>query len=230
MEYGVHIITLGQKPEVALAAVQHSSRKDKIWILNKRGSEEVDGKTIDYFEIENKVIEGFHAVNILDVETWVLENQFDYYEVYHAIIKIAHIEREKHAGCKFYINFTKGTSIMSGAACSAAYLIGANLYYIQESKYNKYGRDEIIKIPIDRISEISLLNNKRRTKSILETIGREESITHSDLMKKAKINNSALSPHIKTLKQNKLIENTGTTKFPIWIITDKGRNVLNRLD
>ncbi|MCQ2071199.1 MAG: DUF6293 family protein [archaeon] len=229
MEYGVHIITLGRKAEIALAAVQHSGRKDKIWLINKRGKEIVDGESIDYGAVEEEVITRFKNAMVFDVEVFEITNQFDYNEVYRAVIDIARNEREAHPGCRFYINFTRGTSIMSGAACSAAYAIGADLYYVQEGKYNEYGRDDIIEIQVDRLSEISVLNSKKKTRFVLERFHGHEPMDHPALLKATGMKASALSPHLNLLKAYGLVINEGSSKAPIWKLTDRGRDVLNRL-
>lgn len=230
MEYGIHIITLGRRPEIALAAIQHSGRKDKIWIINSRDDETVDGERVSYLDIENDVVERFRAVNIQNTETWVIEDPYDYQEVYDAVVRIARMERENHSDCRFYINFTKGTPIMTGAVCSAANTIGADLYYVQEARYNPDGRDAVIEIEIDRLREVSLLNRRKRTRSIFETIGSRDAITHSELMEASDIRNNALTPHTTMLQRNNLIVNMGSSKFPVWKLTERGRDVLNRLD
>lgn len=230
MEYGVHIITLGRTPESALAAIQHFGRKDKIWIISSRDNETVDGKEIRYLDIENDVIGRFMTVNIRNIETWVIEDPFDYQEVYDAVVRIARMERGNHSDCRFYINFTSGTPIMTGAVCSAANTIGADLYYVRNAGHDPDGRDAVIEIETDRLREVSLLNRRKRTRSIFETIGSRDTITHSELMEASDIKNNALTPHTTMLQRNNLIVNMGSSKFPVWRLTERGRDVLNRLD
>src|SRR5437773_9909211 len=109
-----HIALIGKSMEPILKGVQLYGSIKKLFILHapnneqfrfKDVAEEVRKrlKNVGFSEVELRQIDSFNMQNIIDSIIGIVDNNTP----------------------PFYINITGGTNLMAGAACSAAFFVGA---------------------------------------------------------------------------------------------------------
>lgn len=148
--------------------------------------------------------------------------------MFNKVLELYREECRTHGDVRFHINFTMGTSIVVGAVCSAAYSINADLYYIQEKCYSGIGEDRLIRIDVENVDELMELKSKKK---ILKTFMRFKdgrSKTNKELRGES-LSPSTLSYHTSQLQKIGLIEREGSVRNANWILTEKGKQVMNRL-
>lgn len=68
-------------------------------------------------------------------------------------------------GIQFYLNITHGTRLVTGALCTAALMIGAEMYYLKQkdSDSENCGINDLkIRIPTPRIPDLDKMTDNRR--------------------------------------------------------------------
>lgn len=96
-------------------------------------------------------------------------NVYDYQAILNTIMLIAQSEKSnkqfpERKVC-FYMNITHGTRLTTGALCTAAMMLGAQMYYLQERKEETMEMsidDLLIRIPVPKIPDLDKLTTKRR--------------------------------------------------------------------
>ena len=223
MTFHVHICNVGQFSGPIYKVFESSIPINRMYLLNSR----ITGGDFDYCSIEKELIDHMVGINFKDIRTVVID-PFDYHDVYNAVIKIAGEETKSNNNVKFHINFTLGTNIMAGAVCSAAYSIRADLYYIKAAKYDSDNQDELIRISIANYQEVNELKRQKRTAEILLNIA-GGTCHNRELISKLSLKPNALSHHTGILREMGLIENKGSSRNIEWVITEKGNEIVKRL-
>lgn len=218
MAYHVHLYNVGLKPDTAFNVIRSDIPIDKLILLNNDEPEFVD--------VENIIRERFEQINI-EVEKAEID-PWDYQDVFNRVIELYHQECEAHDDVRFHINFTMGTSIVVGAVCSAAYSINADLYYIQEKCYAGTEEDRLIQIGVENLDELMELKSKRKVQQTFMRFKDGKPMTNKDL-RDGSMSPSTLSYHTAHLQEMGLIEREGSVRNTKWILTSKGKQVMNRL-
>lgn len=220
MVYHVHIISVGSKSETAFNVIRSGMEIDKIYLLNNDNP--------NFIKVEKEIRDGFKKIPLDGIITESIK-PFDYDDVFNKILNLYRNELKEHPdGVIFHINFTMGTRITVGAMCSSAYLINADLYYIQEGIYSSSGRDELIRIPIDNIKELSELQNKPQTLSVFLRFSDFQPKTNEDIIGSLK-SPSNLTYHTNYLQKIGAIQRKGSVRNVEWILTEKGERMIKRL-
>jgi len=146
----------------------------------------------------------------------VMVNAFDMDDVIQTILKIIAKERKESKKYlernDFAINLTGGTKLMVAAAATAAYLAGARVYYVKDSKKAR-DEDVVLELPVPSIPRDDSRGNTSKTTSIvlqyIKTLGKTN---NSVLLKRLnrdkkikKLTPQKLVYHLKKLETNKLI-------------------------
>jgi len=222
MTYHVHIVTVGFDPKPSLKTLCCGIPADKIYIL----CDPTDHKA---HESMNTVTDTMKRTGVM-MESISIDG-YDYDKVYNKVIEISDNECNKHADCKFHINFSRGSAILVGAVCSAAYEIDCDLYYVKMKPEEKdlNIEDEIIRINIANTIEIHSL--KQKTKDVLEKFRACSSISNAQLsiICGYKGNKNSLRYHTEKLMDYGFIEREQKGRTVNWLLTDKGRRGLNRI-
>lgn len=219
MTYHVHLYNVGQDPETAFDIIRSDIPMDKLILLNNRNPE--------YVEVENAIKSVYENFPI-DIEVAVI-NPWDYQDVFNKVLELYRKECDEHHDVRFHINFTRGTRIAVGAVCSAAYSINADLYYIQEKCYAGTEKDELIKIDIENLDELMELRSKKKLMETFLMFGDNEPKTDECLRNNGTLKPSALSYRTSQLRKIGVIKRENGDRDARWILTEKGRQVMNRL-
>ncbi len=220
MAYHVHLISIGKKAETAFNVIKSDMKMDKIYLLNNDKEE--------YVAVENEVRDVFSKFPLDGIITANI-NPFDYDDVFKTVIELYNMEYEYHPeGVVFHINFTMGTRITVGAMCSAAYSINADLYYVQEACYSPTGKDELIRIQIENIKELTDLKSKKQILDTFRKFSDRGPKTNEDLIGSLK-SPSSLSYHTSYLSKAGLIKRFNGVRNGSWILTEKGEQVMKRI-
>ena len=195
----VYIATIGKNIEPVTKAVNAIPGIDIAYLIysEKFAAEKDEAcKILEAFNIEVKSIES---------------SGFDFQEVSTAINR-AHDETfEKDT--KYSINITGGTNLMAAAACVAAFILDAKVYYV-ENDPSKSVSEQVKEIPIPRVLDINKLTEKDRT--ILTFV---EENSRGD----KKTSNAEIASELNLDKQNvgyhlKRLQNTGL------VVVEKGKD------
>lgn len=211
----IHIANLGAAKEPVLKGVNAIDGIDKVYLLT---SEKYHG-----------VAEEVKTVcDSMCMETIIKDvNAFRFSEITETINGIYNENLGKNV--KFSINITGGTNLMAAAACSCAFLIGADIYYVQWDERLPIGEQlELITMPYSP----NLGAIKGKTNDILQYIYDESSrrtVSNTDIVNKFNIDNQNSGYHLRKLESEKLITITkgfreGDGKL------DKRRNTIELTD
>ena len=193
---------------------------DKIYLLNNDNE--------DFVAVEDEIRRGFSAFPLDGIVTANI-NPFDYDSVFKTVIDLFNMESDNHSEeVIFHINFTMGTRITVGAMCSAAYSINADLYYIQESIYSPTGKDELIRIQIENIDELTDLKSKKQILETFRKFSDRKPKTNEELIGSLK-SPASLSYHTRYLSNAGLIKRFNGIRNGSWMLTEKGEQVMKRI-
>ena len=158
----VHIIGVGYNPQPIINILRSSLPCDRIHLLWNDDPKITASK--------NKIVEtlinnGFRPEDVMAEEVDV----FDYQKVLNYVMLISQIEKNRAIDTgtrvQFFLNITHGTRLVTGALCTAAMMIGAQMYYLKErdeDAENSSINDLIITIPTPKIPDLDKLTDKRR--------------------------------------------------------------------
>jgi len=222
-EYHVHIINMGTNPDPSLAMTRNRIPIDKVYLLCAKDISGSVGPEI-YEKLKNaerQTVEvlkenGIREIEVRRVESWEFQSIID------EILGIASKENARDMDVKFHINFTSGTHVMAGAACAAAFYIGADLYYVMNREEHKdlTATEEMRVFGIPSLPDVSSI--KKLTKKVLMKIYESGPIQNSELMMFTKLSPSKLGYHTKVLKEMDLIEREREGTSVIWKCTYAG--------
>ncbi|MBD3192321.1 MAG: helix-turn-helix domain-containing protein [Candidatus Heimdallarchaeota archaeon] len=208
----IHIATVGLTKEPIFHGV-NSYPVDKLVLLHSNDDKsELNAKeisdTLEKMEIE---------CEIKEVDAFDFEN---------VIIKVMEIHKQ-FLSENISINITGGTKIMASAALLSGYILGLNVYYIQDGSLNKNTgksiKDLTIELPVPKINIQDLEETQR---DILSYIFKENSTlekANTELYEALKISKQNASYHLKKLAEKELITLTIDGRNKIARLTNTGR-------
>ena len=136
---------------------------------------------------------GFDRVSLVQIDP------FDMNSVINAILAIVEKDRPP-----FYINITGGTNLMAGAACAAAFFVGARAYYVLGKKGIDIQESKVIELPIPNIPYFRTLQKTQL--SILRNISDlGGSTSNSALRVRSGMSAQSISYNIRELERKALI-------------------------
>lgn len=222
----VHIATMGKVQEPIKKAFNAIPGIDRVYLIGSSKYEESAEELKAFFT------SGMASCEIVYV------TGFDFQEIVSTIYRIYETERGKNV--EFSINITGGTNLMAAAACSCAFFIGAEIYYVNWDPSVSI-REQLIHIPTPKTPELSKIKGKTRTilKFILERTEKGCVISNSNISSQFDIDKQNSSYHLKILagegliriekgyrKTNGQMDNRRNTI----ILTEQGRIVANWLE
>lgn len=219
----IHIVTVGFDPKPSLETLCCKFPKDKIYLLNDRTDDKAKNS-------ENLIIQALEKVEQIEYEVVPIEC-YNFQQIYDKVIEISDNETKRYRKCRFHINFSRGTGIVVGAVCSAAYEINADLYY---SKIGAVDDDtpvneRIIHIDIESDYPLKLLKGTRK-EVFLKFKSHMDGISNEELIQLCEFKNpSGLTYHTKKLQEDNLIERRTDGQKDYWILTGKGKKTIKRL-
>lgn len=158
----IHITGVGYDPAPVISILKSGLPCDKIHLLWNPDKTITESKDAIISALDNA---GYGEEDAIAHEV----NAYDYQSILNTVMLIAQSEKEKYPGSDrrvcFYLNITHGTRLVTGALCTAAMLLGAQMYYLQERKggMESMSIDElIIRIPVPKIPDLDKLTSKRR--------------------------------------------------------------------
>lgn len=220
--YHIHIIPVGINPKPALSVMQSDMPVQKVHLIC---SEDMGGRlgqdVIDRLSrSEEEIAAAFKrtdvdGVDISRVDPW------DYQAIIDRVMDIAASERSEHSDAQFHINFTSGTHVMCGAVCSAAFYIGADLYYIMNRDEQDGIDDPVRRFQIPSLPDVSKI--KGRTIDVLFLLERGEWTENSVLKDGTGMTPNKLGYHTRILRDYGLIESRRDGKEVRWRLTYSGK-------
>jgi len=188
-----HIALIGKTKEPILKGFQHYGSISKLYLLHSPNDEEFKFKdTAEDVKQRLRAI-GFNNVELREI------NPFDMHSVINAIVST--VERERPP---IYINITGGTNLMAGAACAAAFFVGAKAYYVLGRKGANLAESEVLELPVPNIPIYRVLQ-KTQLAILKELNALGGSTTNATLRSKLNLSPQELSYHIRELERKALI-------------------------
>jgi len=224
VSYHVHICNMGKNVDPSVAVTRSRLPIDKVYLLGTKDISSVVGDKYyaELKEAERRTVEilesnGIRNVEIIEIESWDFESTID------AILNIASKEKQIHDDVRFHINFTSGTHVMSGAACCAAFYIGADLYYVmnKEDHGDLNAEEEIRIFDIPSLPDVSRI--KGLTKDILLEIERNGNLSNLELRRISGLSPSKQGYHTGVLNSMGLIAAERSGSEVIWSVTYSGK-------
>jgi len=226
-----HIALIGRTKEPILKGFQHYGSITRLYLLHSPNNGE-----FEFRSAAEDVRQRLHGIGFDNVELREID-AFDMHNIINEIISI--VEKEDPP---IYINITGGTNLMAGAACSAAFFVGAKAYYVLGKKGASLAESEVIELPVPNIPYHRVLKKTQLT--ILQALGKlGGSTSNSALRMKVDLSPQELSYHIRelerkalvvanrgeratTVRAGKIIAKTDRRKMAI-ALTNAGKLVLN---
>ena len=187
----VHIASLGAKKEPVLKGINAIQGIDKVYLLTSE----------KFASVSDEVMTVCKSM-CMDTET-VIVSGFKFQEITEAINRIYTDNYTKRT--KFSINITGGTNLMAAAACSCAFLIGADIYYVQWNEELSIS-EQLEKIPMPYSPNLGSIKGK--TNDILQFIYDESEkgpVSNTTIISKFNIDNQNSGYHLRKLEGEKLI-------------------------
>ncbi len=215
---------MGKNVDPSVAVTRSRLPIDKVYLLGTKDISSVVGDKYyaELKEAERRTVEilesnGIRNVEIIEIESWDFESTID------AILNIASKEKQIHDDVRFHINFTSGTHVMSGAACCAAFYIGADLYYVmnKEDHGDLNAEEEIRIFDIPSLPDVSRI--KGLTKDILLEIERNGNLSNLELRRISGLSPSKQGYHTGVLNSMGLIAAERSGSEVIWSVTYSGK-------
>ena len=221
MAYHVHICCVGRNKDPVLAFTKSDLKADKMYLLvsENSGGNVSDDVQRDLEATEREVDTALDGLDI-DHETVGIDS-WDYESTIDSVLDIAAREGRLHDDVRFYINVTSGTHVMTAAITSAAFFIGAELYYvINDREHPVTSEDRVRRFPIPNLPDVSRI--KGLTKSCLLTIA-SGSISNSELRRRLDLTASHIGYYTGVLHKQGLIESNSHGTEKNWYATYSGK-------
>ena len=221
MPYHVHICCVGRNKDPVLAFTKSDLKVDRMYLLvsdNSGGSvsEEV---LRDLKRTEDDVVETLDGLSVehetVGIDSWDYESTID------AVLDIAAKESREHDDVRFYINVTSGTHVMTAAITSAAFFIGAELYYVINDREQQVTSDNRVRrFPIPNLPDVSKMKGLLKSALLIIASG---SISNSELKRRLDLTSSHVGYYTGVLQKQGLIcsNSHGTEKN--WYATYSGK-------
>ena len=222
-EYHVHLCNMGTNVDPSIAMTRGSIPIDKVYLLCSKNIENSVRPEIyrALITAEQETIRILNGNDIKDVEVKKIES-WDFQSVIDEILDIASTEKRDDLDVRFHINFTSGTHVMAGAACCAAFYIGADLYYVMNKDEHEglTAMDEMRVFSIPSMPDVSSI--KGISKDVLLKINDNGSMMNSELLGCANEQANVLGYHTGVLKRMGLIEDERKGNKVRWKCTYAG--------
>ena len=191
----VHIATVGKATEPVIKAFNAIPGIDKVYLLSS-----------DRFPESRDMLLSFFRMAMVSAESRTVGG-FDFQEIVDTIYSIR--EAEGGRGVRFSINITGGTNLMAAAACSCAYFVGADIYYVQWDD-TKPASEQLVQIPVPRTPDMRRIKGTTRDVLgyILERADREAPVTAGEINAEFSLSKQNGNYHLRVLRDEGLIEVT----------------------
>ena len=190
----VHIALIGRSREPVLKGFRHYGGIECLYLLHGPNTPEFKFKSLAE-EVRDQLGRiGFHGTSLSQIDP------FDMHSVIDTILGI--VDKEKSP---IYINITGGTNLMAGAACAAAYFVGAQAYYVQGRSDKPEAEGKILELPVPNIPYYRVLD-KTQLLILKKLSQRGNPMPNSLLREETEMSPQNLSYHIKQLERKKLVE------------------------
>jgi len=189
----IHMATAGKVTEPILKGLKLIPGIEKVYLLYS-GQYRESAEEIDAF-----LEKGRTPTTLISVQ------EYDFQDVMDKISDI--YEKEKATGPhKYTINVTGGTKLMAFSAYSAAYFIGATVYYIQDRDDLPLD-EQILPILTTKAPKNTKSDNKGRVilKFIYEKTLNNGTVTNSDIESRFDLSKQQVSYYIRNLRESGLI-------------------------
>lgn len=220
--YHIHIIPVGINPKPALSVMQSDMPVQKVHLIcsedmgGKLNSDMIDRLSRSEEEIVSTLWKSdIDGVIVSRVDPW------DYQAIIDKVMDIAALERLEHPDAQFHINFTSGTHVTCGAVCSAAFYIGADLYYIMNRDDQEGIDDPVRRFQIPSLPDVSRIKGK--TIDVLFLLEGAGWIDNSVLKEGTGMTSNKLGYHTRILREYGLIESKRLGKEVQWRLTYSGK-------
>lgn len=219
MEFGVHIIPIGEFPEPCLPGLHNGMPCQKVVFLNGFNGNDCNEANSVYSECEKQVRQAISGI-IKDIETIEIEIH-NYQSIIQTMLELDNRLKKEGHNPKYYINITSGTNIVAAALTTVAHFINAELYYILDTRKKKYENgEEVVRFPVLQIPDLSDL--EKLHKDTFLTIC-DQSISNTELSHKMNCSKSKLRYYTRSLESWGLIQSVIDGKEKYWHITDMGK-------
>ena len=218
----IHIVTIGFDPYPSIEMLA-SGEVDYVYLLNDRTEEQARVSERHITEILDKINSIKYEIVEIDC--------YDYQDVHDKILKIADNELESDPKCKIHINFSRGTAIAVGAACTAACAIkNVDLYYSKWKRGEEVNAsDRIIHVDVSEFTAVFQLKGTTRDYFKLFKNAKDGSMLNTELKELTGLEKNSLTHHTSKLCELNLIRRELIGRNVSWKLTDKGKLVLKRL-
>ena len=221
VSFHIHIIPVGINPRPSLCAFGSGIPIDTVYLIC---SEDISGKVntdvpSKLKESESEIASVFRSA-YKDVHS-VYVNPWEYQEILDKVLDIASQESLLHPDAVFHINFTSGTHVLCGAVCSAAFYIGADLYYAMnnDEQVEKVRGPRRFQIP--SLPDVSSIG--RMTRQVFFLLEEGKTITNRSLLESTGMTPSKLGYHMRVLNGYGLVEKSHVGKEVHWGLTYSGK-------
>ena len=229
MTRNVHICSVGTNPDPILAVTRSDIPIDAVYLVCSDDDGRLNKVVMDRLKSSEKTIRSCFAslkieVSRLSVDPW------DYQSILDRYLDIASSERKSDEKVEFHINVTSGTHIMGVAAASAAFFIGADLYYVMDETEHEVSGSPLRRFQIPSLPDVSKL--KGGNKLILNNLT-EDWTPNMELRDSTGYSPSKLGYHTGRLISAGLIEKKNVGKESHLRLTYSGivaKRMMNRIE
>ena len=223
----VHIIGVGYDPQPIINILRSSLPCDRVHLRWNAAPTIAASKEKS---VNTLISNGFQREDVMAEEVDV----FDYQKVLNYIMLISQIEKNRaidtNTRVQFYLNITHGTRLVTGALCTAAMMIGAQMYYLKErddDTNNLSINDLIIRIPTPKVPDLDKLTDKRR-KFLKMICNESDGLTVSELAEEFSTKQN-VNQFVGYFESNNLVERVHEGKSVRIRPTELGRMAANWL-
>ena len=163
------------------------------------------------------LMEGLERIGFEGIDA-IRTDLTDYQRVYDSVRSVCSDYSEKYDNVHFNANISSGEPVAVAAMVNAVQSFDSDLYYIKDGK--------VITKPSDDLDDIAELKRKKKVLNTFLRFRDSQSYSNSELMKG--LSKQGLVYHTKELSRMGLIRREGSIKYPVWVLTDKGEQVLGR--
>lgn len=188
-----HIALIGRTEDPVLKGYQHYGGIKKLYLLHSPNSEEFKFRDLAFGVKKKLEGVGFNGVVLKQV------NAFDMNDIISSITDIV-----DHEEPPYFVNITGGTNLMAGAACAAAFFIGAKAYYVLGKRGSELSESEVIELPVPNIPYYRTIDKTQlRVLRALDSLGGSSS--NAGLRDSIGMSPQSLSYHVKELARKGLV-------------------------
>jgi CRISPR locus-related DNA-binding protein len=200
----VHIAIIGEtKPAIQTGLLRHGN-VTKLFLLHSPNSRKVPFEDIARELAHNLAEVGFENVELREIDA------FNMLDVVENIVRIFKEEPNQ----QYFVNITGGTKITAAAACTAAFIVGARVYYVLHSEEIEPEADPIVQLPIPRIPPSDWIQGTK-LEILRLLIERGGIASNSEIREDLRLDGRIFSYHRKELERKGLISSKKGWTFTI---------------